>query len=266
MEMEAYFRSLTTECSSLRDRVRHFIGSTHWLTDGEGKESILRNMITRVAPDSVKVGRGFVVDHQNVSTQVDVLFYDASHPVLYRDGDLVFISPSACRGAIEVKTSLTMSELEYASEKLATVAKAVRSVKRKDVFVGIFSYELEFSSRFRESVLDVVKDASQGDRMRVVNHVAVGKSLFVKYWKFHPDRPGGLTRIPTHRPPANCWGDYKFWHLYEMKNMAYGYFIHNALVSMASNLSTEEENVYFPEKGKETMCIHKVAFESRSRR
>jgi hypothetical protein len=146
-------------------------------------------MITRVAPDSVKVGRGFVVDHQNVSTQVDVLFYDASHPVLYRDGDLVFISPSACRGAIEVKTSLTMSELEYASEKLATVAKAVRSVKRKDVFVGIFSYELEFSSRFRESVLDVVKDASQGDRMRVVNHVAVGKSLFVKYWKFHPDRP-----------------------------------------------------------------------------
>jgi hypothetical protein len=223
-------------------------------------------MITRVAPGSVKVGRGFVVDHQNVSTQVDVLFYDASHPVLYRDGDLVFISPSACRGAIEVKTSLTMTDFEVACEKLAKVAKAVRSVKREDIFVGIFSYESTFATRSRKRVLDVIKDISQGDLKKIVNHVALGDSLFVKYWKFDPDGSRRLGRKPFLQPPPNYAGDYKRWHIYEIPHMAYGYFIHNALVSMVPNLSIEEENVYFPENGKETRCVGKVAFERRPTR
>src|SRR5579859_865097 len=121
MRMQDYFRSLTGECEALRDRVRHFIEDRHWLTDGEGKESILRTMIGRNAPGSVRVGRGFVVSHQNVSTQIDVLLYDASHPVLYRDGDLVFIPPAACRCIIEVKTSLSPGDLGEACEKLAKV-------------------------------------------------------------------------------------------------------------------------------------------------
>lgn len=78
MKLNEYFRSLSGECHALKDRVRHFINDAHWLTDGEGKESILRNLIGRNLPDTVRIGRGFVVSHEQVSTQIDVLFYDAS--------------------------------------------------------------------------------------------------------------------------------------------------------------------------------------------
>jgi hypothetical protein len=262
MKLNDYFRSLSDECHALKGRIEHFIDNKHWLTTGEGKETILRNLISRNLPDTVRIGRGFVVSHENVSTQVDVLFYDASHPVLYRDGDLVFISPSACRGVIEVKTSLSMSELEDACEKLANVAEAIRRVRKDDIFVGIFSYEAKFSSQYRNGVLDAMATSSRGDRARIVNHVALGDSLFAKYWKFHPDRSRMPGLRPYLQPPKNYAGDYRRWHLYEMSGMAYGYFIHNALVSMASNLSVEEENLYFPEDGKEAMRIHERAFEN----
>ncbi|WP_201315128.1 DUF6602 domain-containing protein [Dyella sp. EPa41] len=262
MRMQDYFRSLNDECAALRDRIRHFIEDRHWLTDGEGKESILRTMIGRSAPDSVKVGRGFVVSHENVSTQVDVLLYDASHPVLYRDGDLVFIPPASCRGIIEVKTSLTPRDLEKACKKLADVAEDIRPWKNEDIFVGVFSYEnMIRGGQAQRQVLDLVKGASNGERNRIINHVALGDSTLVRYWKFDPDAERRPCPRPVLRPPPNYAGDYRHWHLYRMEQMAFGYFIHNALMSMASNLSAEEQHVYFPDEGKEMTRIRALAFD-----
>lgn len=265
MEMQEYFRSLTGECYSLRDRVRHFIGPAHWPTDGEWKESVLRSMIRRNCPDSVKIGRGFIVSHEHVSTQIDVLIYDASYPVLYRDGDLVFIPPASCLGVIEVKTSVTPNMFRKACEKIADVGERIRYLKGGDIFVGVFSYESRPEHFSSNQSLGVLMDVSNGLAGRIINHVALGDSTFLKYWKFNPSAQRGGPK-PSLRPPSNYQGDYQRWHLYRMSNMAFGYFIHNALVSMTPGLSVDEENVYFPNSGKERMLIDECSFKRKRHR
>ena len=52
MDLVRYFQSLTDECETLKDRVRHFVDDAHLPTDGEWKESVLRSMIKRSAPES----------------------------------------------------------------------------------------------------------------------------------------------------------------------------------------------------------------------
>jgi hypothetical protein len=43
-----------------KDRVRKLIGSKHWPTDGEHKESILRKVIRSFVPEIFHIGHGFV--------------------------------------------------------------------------------------------------------------------------------------------------------------------------------------------------------------
>jgi hypothetical protein len=242
MDLTQLFESISHECEALQDRVRHLIDDQHWLTDGEFKETILRTIIRRTAPETVKVGRGFVLTLGAQSTQVDILIYDSSYPVLYRDGDLVFISPIACRGIVEVKTTLKLSTLREAALKLADMADSIRSHSRKPLFVGLFSYG--FTAAHRERVLDTLQGASGGSPLRVINHAALGPNTFVKYWEANPN-----TR---HK-------GYETWHQYEMERLGPGYFIHNLVTSMAPKLSVEDGNVFFPWEGKEFRCTNQLA-------
>jgi hypothetical protein len=119
MRIENYFRSLTAEVEALKDRVRQLIEDRHWQTDGEWKESVVRQMLRRHLPASASVGRGFVVTATQSSHQLDVLVFDSSKPVLFKDGDLVFVTPDAVFGVIEVKSRATQRILATAAEKLA---------------------------------------------------------------------------------------------------------------------------------------------------
>ena len=100
MNIEKYFRSLSLELTALKDRVRDFINDAHWLTDGEWKESVLRSLIARNLPRDIQMGRGFILTPSGVSTQIDILLYSAESPVLFRDGDLVFVQPEAAPQSI----------------------------------------------------------------------------------------------------------------------------------------------------------------------
>jgi hypothetical protein len=55
-----YHSSIAEELQATKNRVRSLIGSDHWLTDGEHKESILRSVLRTRLPQSVSIGRGFV--------------------------------------------------------------------------------------------------------------------------------------------------------------------------------------------------------------
>ena len=102
MYVAAYYRSLTMELEALKDRVRKFIQGHHWLTDGEWKESVLRSIIAQRLPDTVKIGRGFVLTESGLTAQCDILLYRADYPVLFREGDLAFITTDAVLSIIEV--------------------------------------------------------------------------------------------------------------------------------------------------------------------
>lgn len=120
MRIDDYFRSLTAEVEALRDRVRQLIENRHWQTDGEWKESVIRQVLRRHLPASAQVGRGFVVTGRRTSHQIDVLVFDSAKPVLFRDADLAFVTPDAVLGAIEVKSRTTAGTVATAAEKLAT--------------------------------------------------------------------------------------------------------------------------------------------------
>lgn len=242
MDTARYFQSLTAECETLRDRVRTFIDGQHWATDGEWKESVLRSMLRRSAPESVTIGRGFVVTERQASSQIDVLAYDNSHPVLYRDGDLVFISPSACRAIIEVKSNVAgRAQLLKDAKKLARNAEFVRgSSGGAEVFVGYFAFQTEF--RNFDQVLDVLEAAAEGQRQRLIDHVCIGDDMFAKFWRDEPN-------LAPH-------GDvYQHWHAYLLSRMAPGYFIHNAVLSMASDIATGGQDAWFPRDGKEATLV-----------
>jgi hypothetical protein len=246
MQTEEYFRSISTELDSLKNRVRHLIHDQHWQTDGEWKESVLRTIIQRSAPQNMTVGRGFIVDRDRSSTQIDILIYDNSYPVLYKDGDLVFISPSACRAVIEVKTSVTRTAFLRAVEKLGDVAELARGtgVSRRQVFTGLFVYE---EIRWK-GILAQLADSAGGRHRRIVDHVSAGPTQFVKFW----------TRDPaTGRPP------YQQWHEYGLYQMAQGYFAHNLITHLAPSDEVRRESVWFPEQGKEVLLVDQLEFDGR---
>ncbi len=138
MDVEKYFKSITKEIEGLKDRVRNFIDDANWLTDGEWKESVLRSFLNRNLPSSYKIVRGFIVTPEGPTTQIDLLLYKSSGPVMFRDGDLVFSSPQEVVAIIEVKPSLKKSTLDENLKNYKIFFTKSRSIKRPKFFLGFF--------------------------------------------------------------------------------------------------------------------------------
>ncbi|MDR7925815.1 hypothetical protein RIE95_02190 [Acidithiobacillus thiooxidans] len=223
------------------------VNDAHWPTDGEWKESVLRSMLRRSAPESVTVGRGFVVHLDKCSTQIDVLIYDNSMPILYRDGDLVFVTPSACRGIVEVKSNTDMGNFRAAAKKLSDNAEFIRSRSFDfHLFVGFFSFDVRTENC--RPFLNALNDAAEGQDTRLIDHVILGSNKLIKYWSSDPSNPGASPR-------------YNQWHLYNLNRMAPGYFIHNLLLSVSKKLDAQREETWFPINSKEAHIEAQHVFE-----
>ena len=91
------------------NRIRNLIGSEHWLTDGEHKEAILRNILRTHLPEIYRVGSGFVISENESTGQIDILVAIKSAPTLYKANELLLITPEgveAMRGAIQMTDGL----------------------------------------------------------------------------------------------------------------------------------------------------------------
>jgi hypothetical protein len=242
MDIENYFKNLTNEIESLKDRVRHCIDDVHWLSDGEWKESVLRAILRRHLPRDIGVGRGFIVNIEQTSTQIDILLYDKTRPILFQDGDFIIITLDTAKGVIEVKTKIRQqNELRDALNKLCGIAQFINpiSVYGKNQFFGLFSYE-EVSFN-RDTVLEIVQDCVNGQHQRVVNCLSFGKHYFVRYWPTQPNTSG------VH--------GYNKWHAYHLENKAPAYFIHNVIDHLCPQWASDNNDVWYPEDGKENYKI-----------
>lgn len=233
MDTNAYFNSISQELRSLQNRVRNFLSTPNWLTDGEWKESVLRSMLRRHLPLSVSVGRGAVIRDDGNSRQIDLLIHSADAPVLFRDGELVFVTPDAVVGVIEVKTSLNNSEFDQAVFQLVDQAKVVSHLTRHQKFFGLFAYESTVTSRH---ALETLREAAIQPRGITIDLVCLGSHHFIKWWHCDPLNP----RRPVSR-----------WHSYRFENKAPGYFIHNVVEKVSPYSVGENEDVWFPKEGKE---------------
>jgi hypothetical protein len=240
MNIELHYRSLTAELESLRDRVRNFIDSGHWPTDGEWKESVLRSTLAKRLPETVRIGRGFVLTREGATTQCDVLLYKADAPLLFKDGELVFLTPDAVLGIIEVKSKTDRRVLAEALDKLSAIGEKLGE-HRSHCFFGLFSYENAMPDH--GITLAMLRDKCDR-RVKVVDFINLGCSRFFRWWPVHPDGDGAV---------------YEHWHSYHLENMSAGYFIAN-IIDFVSPHSVGLNNwLWFPEEGKESRKNGEIA-------
>jgi hypothetical protein len=240
MNIELHYKSLTLELESLRDRVRNFIDSAHWPTVGEWKESVLRSILAKRLPETVRIGRGFVLTREGATTQCDVLLYKADAPLLFKDGELVFLTPDAVHGIIEVKSRTDRRVLADALDKFAAIGQKLGE-HRSHCFFGLFSYENGIADD--NTILETLRDKCD-HRVKVVDFINLGCSSFLRWWPFHPEGNGAV---------------YEHWHSYRLEDMSAGYFIAN-IIDFVSPHSVGLNNwLWFPEEGKESRKTGEIA-------
>jgi hypothetical protein len=247
MDLTSHYKAVSAEFLALERRVRNLIGGAHYLTDGEWKESVLRAFIARHVPAHVHVGRGFVVTGGLCSTQIDVLLYDSRFPLLYREGDLVFATPDAVLGIIEVKTSADGRTLPKTLRKLADNAALVHQGPRnprRRLVTGVFAYGAPTEPRRKESSVEAAYRAAGMRRERAVSLMALGPSWFVRYWE---------------RDPGGGQQAYDRWHLYRTRELAFGYFLHNVIGAVAPASVRNNRPVWYPNESKELSSVLDVS-------
>jgi hypothetical protein len=240
-----YFVSITQEVTSLKNRVRHLIQGSHWLTDGEWKESVIRTMLRRHLPKQYGVGRGFILADAKRSTQVDVLIYDTSKPILHQDGELVIVTTDAVCGVIEVKTKLTRASMDETVDKLVDNIEFVNGRHGYENRVyGLFAYEIDGIEP--EQFLAKINNSALGSRYRRLNCACLGLSHFVRYWDCIPPGP------PPKKPNV--------WRAYQVENMAPAYFLHNIFEHLCAESVLTNNSLWFPLEGKEQHRICELEF------
>jgi len=234
MKTSDYYQSLATELESLKNRVRNFIRESHWQTDGEWKESVLRSILNRNMPETVKIGRGFIVTQEYSSTQIDILIYRHDTPVFFRDGNLVFIPPEGALGIVEVKTNLNSSaSLRQALFKLIKIRSKIETTLNKGLLFGLFAYESgRISNKKALGILNELCTLKIG----VVDLLCLGSSQLIKWWEHNPNNEND---------------EYNKWHSYTLPKLAPGYFIHNILMHMSGERYWLNQDMWFPRESKE---------------
>lgn len=239
---EAFHRSVTAELDAVKDRVRNLV--RHWPTDGGFKETVLISVLRRHLPESVIVGRGFIVTSEESSTQVDILIVDARKPTLFKEGDLLIVTPDAVLGVIEVKTSMSdKTTIATALKKLSDVEKiCYESTFRDSVWTGLFIYEgkenLDQNGSIQNNLLRALGEAYNATN-RPIKCISWGKDTFVRYW------PEGSE---VHSPIRGS-----VWHSYKLTDMAPSYFMGNLVDSLSSIDNPRAVFAWFPKlEGKET--------------
>jgi hypothetical protein len=241
MDVRQNFQSISNELNALKNTIRILMGGeTHWLTDGEHKEAILRKILRRFLPESIGISRGFIQSEKGLSNQMDIILYDNRFPTLFKDGELVFITSDAVKAIIEVKTKIRdLAHFKTTIKKLSENAEIVNNKGQKK-FVGLFSFEYDGGTR---NWYDCLKEVTEGNRDKVITHLCLGSSEFIRYW---PNDPISHETL-------------KKWRHYELNDITFGYFINN-IISHVSYKSVKNNYLsWFPEESKEKYAVGEIS-------
>ncbi len=210
-----YQRSIANELIALKDRVRNIIGDANWSEEGRYKETILREIISDKLPSFASCGTGFAVSNHQISSQIDIIVYDNTMPLLFSKGDFVIVPADAVLGIIEIKSNLYNVRISDVIKKAHKNGELIG----KEIFNGIFSFTYESRQNIinnTDAILDAfpvaVKD-SLIDYNGKINNIVLDKNCFIKFW------PDGQLYMETH-------DKYK---LYNIPDLAFGYFISNLI-------------------------------------
>lgn len=241
MSLIEYHRTTTKELITLTNKVRNLID--HWGEDGRYKEAVLKNVIRRFLPEKYSIGTGFVIKQTDnrgehlSSRQIDLMIYDDSSPILFKEGDFVILTSDSVRAIIEVKANLQNQNLTAIVRQANENGQFIflgKQEKKQLFFNGIFSYEGYANNfdleRFRQNFIEgnepFINEAHY--RNFKVNHVSVNKDWFIKYW-------------PTENPPHS---------MYNIQDLSFSFFISN-LIDTLANQSVRRNNFIWYANDKE---------------
>ncbi len=236
-----YHRSVGSELQAIKDRVRNLIGDAHWGEEGRYKEAILKNSISRFLPADISIGTGFVAIKENervrTTKQIDLILYNNSYPILFREGDFVILTPDPVMGIIEVKTKIKKAgenSLERILIKSYENAKRILKSRQNPpisqhfhFFNGIFSYDSEVGYRaalnaYRRHLPynddDLVHEKHEKSDY-IVNNICLNQNIFM--------------RVTYHGFAA-----------YKLQKLAPSYFISN-LLSYLKNRELGDQRLWF---------------------
>ena len=243
MDMIEYHKSLNRELQALKDRVRNLMDDPHWLTDGEWKETVLRSILRKHLPQSVQVGRGFVFTPARCSKQIDVLIYDSSAPLIFKEGDLVFATPDAIKAIVEVKSKATLQILSQAIDNLVFNSEVINQafadfahpqLRLKRFITGLFSFDSDIDDD--NVVLRLLQDKADGNPYKAINLLSLGQQQFFRFWETPPD-------------PAP---HQSVWHSYDLRNLSPSYFVGNIVDHCAASSVIFNSRTWYPLDTKET--------------
>lgn len=242
--LPAFQKSIGNELLTIRNRVRNLIGDAHRGEEGRYKESVLKKMIREYLPHNLSIGSWFIVSkngghghggQSHISKQIDILIYDNSYPVVFRDGDFVIITQDMVKAIIEVKSKINSSWEDWLKnvvnhlERLEDFETLKERIRENSVFSWIFAYE----KGMREARLtDQSKYA--WIQLKYVNHISLWNDIFFKARKESNEtvNPHGNSRINWSHP---------FFNIYNIGGYSFGYFLSN-LLHIVSNPNLEERS------------------------
>jgi hypothetical protein len=237
-----YHKFIAEELNATKDRIRNLIGDSNWQTDGEHKEAVLRKVLRNYLPESARVGKGFVcfknnyTNYNNNSTQIDILITAYDRPTLFKDGELVMVTPDAVQAIIEVKSKGTTLKKDL--YKLSENIYSIRTKHNNRCLAGLFVYD-NSEKPCDHTILKHLQSVANEDKKRVINWVAFGPNRFFRYWERGSDAA------------SLCPG--QVWHSYELLDgLAHSYFISNVIwdISQQSgNIDNNTQYAWFPVEG-----------------
>lgn len=233
----SFHRSVGQQILAEENRIRDLIGASHWGTDGAHKESVLRNLIRGFAPEIYRVGTGFVcypsieeISAQN-SSQIDILITAKESPTLYRSEGLHIVTPECVKAVVEVKTKVQKGAmLRKVIRRLSLDARNVREKAGSNCWAGLFIYNQ--GSLSDEDVLQALQQNTNGEVDGAINCVAVGESLFVRFW------PKGYLGSGVDAVPM--------WHSYQLQDLAKAYFVSNLISHLTPDPNLAFSDAWFP--------------------
>ncbi len=139
-------------------QVRLLVGASHWTSDGDYKEHLIREAVRSVVPSSLNVSSGFLAlpDKKSaelkVSKQCDVLIYDDSErsPIFADGGFAIALAPTVV-AVVEVKSTLR-NQIGEALDNVASAFKLHRE-ERHSTQPGLALGTVGFSDYRDDGVL-----------------------------------------------------------------------------------------------------------------
>ncbi len=242
-------KSITKELDIVKNRVRSLIGNAHWGEEGRYKEAILRTVINRFLPNNLSIGTGFItgelgLDDSIISNQLDLIVYDNSIPVLFREGDFIITTEKNVRGIIEVKSKLNITNLRKVIADFNNLNRfpLIADNGENRIFKGLFAYENGITNIETNPNFELELRASRGN----INHITIDKNYFVRYWRDNQN---------IH-PPVEA--DNPFYSLYKINDLSFSYFILNLIHISSKQLLDDRYQFSFPIAGTKEVSRRKV--------